>query len=186
MKRTALFAFAFTCSSILLVAQNTAHTNAAPGEKHTFTVIHVPSMNIGCPVQMQARHELGLHTVFVGSHPTPEPTGMPLKFVLTSPRKDPITFANITLLGLNGKSHVVQASSVDSSPDMEKTMSVRLEPGEGRNSVADLIAPGFVVVNSIELNSITFASGSTWKFAGNQLCQVTPDPLMLVSAQTPR
>lgn len=186
MKRAAVFAIAFVFSSVLLVAQDTAHSSTVQGENHRLTILQLPPVIVGCPVGMRARHEFGLHRVYVGNHAAPEPSGMRLDFVLTSPRKDPITSASITVRGLDDKSHLVQAGDSAASPDVEKTMSVNLIPGEDRNSNADLIAPGFVVVNSIELNSVTYASGETWKFEGNRVCQIAPDPLMLVSAQMTR
>jgi hypothetical protein len=186
MKRTAVFAIAFVFSSVVLVAQDTARPNTVGGENHTLTILQLSPAIVGCPVGMRARHEFGLHRVYVGNHSAPEPSGMRLNFVLTSPRQEPITSASITVRGLDGRSHIVQTGDRVASPDIEKTMSVNLIPGEDRNSNADLIAPGFVVVNSIELNSVTYSSGATWKFGGNQVCQIAPDPLMLVSAQMAR
>ena len=186
MKGTAVFAVALVFSSGLLIAQNTGRTAAASSEKNILKIIQLPPANIGCTVGMLARHESGLHRVYVGNGATPEPSGMRLKFVLTSPRRDPITSANITIQGLNGKSHIIQTRDGAQSAEIQRSMSVNLVPGEDRNSDADLVAPGFVVVNSIELNSVTYASGSTWKVAGNQVCQVAPDPLMLTSAQMRR
>jgi hypothetical protein len=186
MKRTAVFAVALVFGSVPLVAQFTAHSNAASSEKNTLIVVQLPTITVGCPVAMLVRHESGQHRVDVGNQPGPEPLGMRLKFVLTSPRRDPITSARITIRGLNGKSHIVRTGNHAASADIEKTMSVNLVPGEDRNSNVELIAPGFVVVDSIQLNSVTYASGSTWKFAGNHVCQVAPDPLVLVSAQMAR
>lgn len=183
MKYIASFAIALVFGSAPLIAQNAAHPNAPFGGNRTLTILQLPPIQVGCPVQMLARHESGRHTVYVGKQALPEPSGMRLKFTLTSPRPDLIARASITVRGLNRKSHVVQANGGAASSDIERTMSVDLAPGEGRNSVADLVAPGFVVVSSIKLNSVTYASGSTWKFAGNKVCQVSPDPLMLVDAQ---
>jgi len=35
----------------------------------------------------------------------------------------------------------------------------------------------------LEINSITFANGNTWKSAPGRTCTVTPDPFVLVADQ---
>ena len=50
------------------------------------------------------------------------------------------------------------------------------EPGVS----GDFRLPGFVSADRIDLQSITYEDGSTWKLAGKESCRVAPDPIMLV------
>jgi hypothetical protein len=51
-------------------------------------------------------------------------------------------------------------------------------------SVALMWLPGFGAVRSLDLSSITYSDGFTWKPAGGQSCSVTPDPFMLIDADS--
>ena len=48
---------------------------------------------------------------------------------------------------------------------------------------ADLVLPGFSSVTFVQLKSITYKDGSSWKVDGQaeQACRVTPDPVMLIA-----
>jgi hypothetical protein len=43
--------------------------------------------------------------------------------------------------------------------------------------------PGFTAVNSIKIEALEYADGSTRDLAGQRFCSVKPDPLMLVAGR---
>ena len=71
--------------------------------------------------------------------------------------------------------------STDKDYDAAKTLNVRFSPESAHEDSADVSVPGLTAVGVIDLNSVTFADGSTWKIAQGQSCRVWVDGLMLVS-----
>ena len=69
--------------------------------------------------------------------------------------------------------------------ELEKTLTVKLSSAgtESNSFSAELQLPGFNILNSIELNSVTYADGSTWKIASQDDCRIAPDPLLLIANQ---
>jgi hypothetical protein len=52
------------------------------------------------------------------------------------------------------------------------------------SSVSEMWLPGFGPVRWLDLNTITYTDGSTWKPAKGEMCTVTPSPFMLVGADS--
>jgi hypothetical protein len=139
----------------------------------------------GCPVGMRALHAPDIHRVYVHGDTRIESSAMQLKFILTNHRPGQIVAANITAHGRKGKGEVVPAvasrASGDSA-DTAKTMDVSFASNPDGSVATNLVLAGFTYVTSIELNSVTYADGATWKFAPRDDCHVAPDPLMLIDA----
>lgn len=179
MQRTAAFASALFLASSLLSAQSTTSSSTQMN-----FVVPVPAYS--CPVGMRALHAPDFHRVYVHGDTRAESSAMQLKFVLTNHRPGQIVAANITAHGRKGKGEVVPAiasRAFGNSADLAKTMDVSFASGTDGSVATNIALPGFSYVTSIELNSVTYASGATWKFAPRDACQVAPDPLMLIDAQ---
>jgi hypothetical protein len=48
---------------------------------------------------------------------------------------------------------------------------------------SEIVLPGFVSPRLVELQSVTYADGSTWKLTGHEGCRAAPDPLVLIAGQ---
>lgn len=183
MKRTAWLAFAFFCCSIASPSQSTTQS-----EKQLNFVIVAPDV-AACPAVLYARHEGGLHRrVLVNGDPAPEP-GLPIMLTLAGGRSPRITRATVTAYGLsihgmNGRWQLLKAGNAHGgSGEISKTLDAVFAPGEDDTASSRLVLPGFTSVKSIELDSVSYADGSTWKPAPHRACQVAPDPFMPVDAQ---
>jgi len=62
-------------------------------------------------------------------------------------------------------------------------MDVQLVQGAGKETYGDLRVPNMTAVLSIELNSVTYADGSTGSIAGREGCSVAPEMIMLVGGR---
>lgn len=118
----------------------------------------------------------------------PRGPGQRLRLTLAGPRSGQIARATVTVHGMTPKGRVIEADSSSIRPansSAEATMTLDLVfTADGEDTVSsDLWAPGFSSVTSIELDSVTYANGSIWKFSNRDMCQVAPDPLMLIAAQ---
>jgi hypothetical protein len=69
------------------------------------------------------------------------------------------------------------------SPAPQKRLKLRFNSRDG-SSVAEMWIPGFGAVRWLGLDSITYSDGTTWKRNSNQTCAVSPDPFMLVGADS--
>lgn len=77
--------------------------------------------------------------------------------------------------------HLVGKDQPQQPKDLTTTVQVTLKPtGDGGYS-AELTLSGFGYVKSVDLKSVTYADGSTWKVPDAGECSVAPDPLLLIS-----
>ena len=97
-----------------------------------------------------------------------------------------IVSATVTVHGSSGKGRILPLDSDShrywdlNSAQLDRTLTVNLaawgEPGVS----GDFRLPGFVTTSRIDLQSVTYEDGSTWKLAGTETCRVAPDLLMRV------
>jgi hypothetical protein len=67
--------------------------------------------------------------------------------------------------------------------DATRTLDVAFPAGSDKNASADLWVPGMSAVYSIDLVSVTYADGSTWKLAAGKTCHTPIDGVMLVGGR---
>ncbi len=148
----------------------------------TVSVVVVPAPDT-CPVVMNARHEAGFDLVRVGpGSPQTQTAGQRLRLTLARPGSA-ITAATVVVHGFSGRPvYVPLDSSSRTAADASRSIAVSFPAGSSNQAAASLNAPGFTAVTRIDLKSITYADGTTWKSDG-RLCSVVPNPFMLVSAR---
>jgi len=100
-----------------------------------------------------------------------------LHLIVTSPNSKRVVAANVTVHGFANKGRVVPTLSAQDSSDATKTFDVKF-PAEPKEISTDLAVPGFSAVSAIDLNSVTYADGSTWKLAAGSTCSSRIDPIM--------
>jgi hypothetical protein len=138
----------------------------------------------GCPVRMQARQRPGGYLRSAHDEQRVEGLAQRIFLTLTGGQSRQISKAVVTARGLTAKNRVVPALSSDGdASDITKTLSLNFTEGSGRVVSSNLVLAGFTAVNSIELDSVTYSDGSTWKYSGGTGCRVVPDPLMLIDGQ---
>ena len=100
--------------------------------------------------------------------------------VRTDKSSQRIVSAAVTVHGSKSTAKVRPIDSKTDPGDLAMTLNVSLadwgEPGVS----GDFRLPGFTSANRVDLQSVTYADGSTWKLSGGESCRVAPDPLMLV------
>lgn len=143
---------------------------------------------MSCPIGMQARHDFFFRKDLVSGDPAQKKDGgtggvqsMQIRLTLTNSDARRITRARIVVHGTNGLWRTVPVGDPAGKPEVTQSMDARFEPGEGREVDAYLVLQGFTAIQSIHLDTVTYADGSRWKAAG--ACRVAPDPFMLVAAQ---
>ena len=67
--------------------------------------------------------------------------------------------------------------------DLATTLQVSMKPSGNGSFAGELQLTGLAVVTSVDLKSVTYADGTTWKAPSKPECSVEPDPLLLISAR---
>jgi hypothetical protein len=136
---------------------------------------------LGCPVSLHAQHGADGNMLNVDKS-RPKGLAQLLHLTLINPDSRQIVKANLRIHGLSGKGRITQASAQNNSDKVE-TLVVTFTPSRDKAVSGDLWVPGMTAVLSIDLNSVTYADGSTRSFSERELCRVAPDPLMLIAGR---
>jgi hypothetical protein len=150
------------------------------------SVIHLPPVLPLCPVSLRAKQTAAGDLLAVdNSHP--KGPAQRLHLILNSRDSRRITGATVTVRGLTAKGRVTRAlsalSSQDDASDAARTLEVTFTPGLHGEVSGDLRIPDLTAVLTIDLDSITYADGSTWKLSPGKSCRTVPDPAMLIGSR---
>jgi hypothetical protein len=192
MKRAAVLTFALLLGSIALAAQTARQDQTSFGVSRMEGLSAVstinPYINIGCPISLRALHGASGDMLKV-DRSRPQGIAQLIHLILTNLDSRRIVAARVRVHGITGKGHITQTKSSRDESDASANLVVRFpdgpeqSAGPGKDVSGDLWVPGMTAVLSIDLNSVTFADGSTWSFAGREACHVAPDKLMLIAGR---
>jgi hypothetical protein len=166
----------------------TAGSEPLPSTQQGMVLITVPGGQ-PCPVILQAKQGFGSGLVKVRHAPDgqPEPAGKPGQHIhlivtqfgdQTSASK--LVGATVTARGLSARGRLDKASG-SGSADLRRTLNVTFRADGDHSLTTELVLPGFTAVQSIKIESLEYADGSTRDLSGKKFCTVQPDPLMLVA-----
>jgi hypothetical protein len=139
-----------------------------------------------CPVSMNARQGVWDRALRVDNEKTEKQqdrVGQRLNLTLSDRRSLRIVDATVKVLGLSGKNRVLGTGlSSNGYSDASRVVHLTSFSRGDQGATADLYAPGFTSVTSIQLLAISYADGSTWTASQPNGCRVSPDPMMLIAA----
>jgi hypothetical protein len=92
-----------------------------------------------------------------------------------------IVNAEITAHGFSYKWRVIPVSAA--TPDFWKTVDVALDVKGNGSASSELSFGHFSTIRTIDVNSVTYADGSTWHASSPGACSVAPSLIMRISAQ---
>jgi hypothetical protein len=188
MRSTRILPLAFLFATFSTFAQQSATPD---GSKNT-SLTHMGAVRADCPLGMEATHGAG---VPIGMNAGPTVNGSPIVPEASAPtlsqrihlslinlRSHDIASAQITAHGFSDRWKAIDLARSSQAPDLAKTLDVLLSvKGMGRAS-SDLSLSRFTAITSIDLNSVTYADGTTWHTPSPRACSITPDLIMLVAA----
>jgi hypothetical protein len=190
MKRTFALSFFMLLGSAALAAQaiDMNHPQGASTVQMVFLngspQQNPPAAAPACPVSMRAQHAMGGALVkATPGHSTQRLSFQRLVLTLTNRSASGITGATVTVHGTTGKARVMPAgASGDDDSDDAQVLDLAFDQGAVKETSANLAVRGLTSVSRIDLNSVTYADGTTWK-SDSYVCYAVPDPNMLVSAR---
>jgi hypothetical protein len=156
----------------------------APSQQNNhlmITVLRVEQQDLnGCPVSLHAGHLAdGSMVQASGAHPSGLGQWLSLSFGGLDQKQ--IASATLTVHGLTAKPRMSQALTADNGrADVVRTFHVPFAAGPQKSAVTKLWVSGMSVVERIDVQSVEYSDGSTWKVAEGGSCHVVPDPFMLI------
>ena len=141
---------------------------------------------VDCPVGLKVNHGLSLlkkdaeYGPF--APPAPKVQEQRIQLTMTNPSPKEIVSAQITVYGFSDSWRAIPLASAKDTPDLKKRVNLMLKVKGNDHASSDLSLNRFTSVAYVNLDSLTYADGATWKASSAAACSVTPDPLMLVSA----
>jgi hypothetical protein len=161
--------FAVTLAS----AQNTNHPSAVPTKEALDLAL--PE---SCPVGVEMRHGESFLAQRVAKDP--ERPFQRVHLTFRNPSIWKIVEVRFTVYGYTNRLRTFTLVSAEPDASRKITLPIEIEAkGEGTH---ELTLPGFSALSSLELDSLRYADGSTWKGAKGHACVVYPGAMMLVSA----
>jgi hypothetical protein len=145
----------------------------------------------GCPVGLKASFNSSSQMIKVHKPGEPDP-GPPrgpsqhIRLSLGSHAQNPVVSVRVTAFGLNARGRLDRTADSDAygASEIRRSMDIaQFFTAKDGTLYADLVLPGFTAVNSVKLESIRFADGSTRSFTGQSLCSIPVDGVMLVSGR---
>jgi hypothetical protein len=141
-----------------------------------------------CPISMRAQHGAGgeMTRARDGAPAEKKPKGQGQRLTLTLHTADArhIVRATVTVRGMSAGSHITPLLTDGPSRGFAaRTVQVEFRAAEDSDSRAEVWAPGLTAVEAVQLDSVTYADGSTWKIAPGSGCSVAPDHLMLIGSR---
>ncbi len=170
--------------SLLLLASATllAQSSAASGTQST--VLRLPPASTACPVGMRAQHVTGLGAAIAVEGKKRVGPVQEIHLTLSNSKPKDIVGAEITVHGFNGKAHMTPARTAQAEPsEITKTIRLKLTVGGKEDASTDLSLNAFSAVSLVDLDSVNYADGSTWRSSDLQTCHVVPDGMMLISSR---
>jgi hypothetical protein len=187
MTRAASVSFIMVLCASVLTAQNGSQNGfavagmTAVGQDQVQTTVILPGQQLSCPVLLTARQTPGGDRMMVNGVQV-KGVAQLLHLIVSGSNSRRVVAANVTVHGFANKGRMVQTLSTQDSSDAAKTFDVRF-PTAPREISADLAVPGLSAVSVIDLNSVSYSDGSTWKLAAGRSCSTRIDPMMLVSGR---
>jgi hypothetical protein len=184
MKPISILPLAFVLATTSAIGQDTVLLRSP----HTTSSIRMQARTPGadCPVGLKINHGssfLKRDTEYGPfAPPAPKVQEQRIQLTMTNPSPKKIVSAQITVYGFSDKWRAIPLAGATDTPDLRKMVNIVLNVKGNDHASSDLSLPRFTAVAYVDLDSITYADGATWKASSPDACSVSPDLFMLVSA----
>ena len=137
-----------------------------------------------CPIDMRVQFQSPYGAARPVDKAHADENGLQLHIDLGNLKSVAIVGADVTVHGFTTKGRVSPArvSQADAS-DITKDIYLHFKVNGKTNASADIQLDGFGAVRYVELNSVHYADGSTWRSSAQRTCHVAPDAAMLISSR---
>jgi hypothetical protein len=184
MKPISILPLAIVLATTSAIGQDIVLHRSANPAPLSFSSRLTPGSN--CPVGLKVNHgpSFQKRDTNYGPFAPPTPTVQEQRIQVTMTNRSPkeIVSAQITVHGFSDKWRAIPLASAASTPDLTKRVNIVLTVKGNDHASSDLSLLRFTSVAYVDLDSLTYADGATWKASSPGACSVSPDLLMLVTA----
>lgn len=171
-----------TSSATPMSAQQSSGTAGMAGDTLTIPEAHPAAES--CPVSILAQHGSGGSGTFLLSSTRQQKVSQELHLTLSNGKAVQVVGVRLTVLGTSTKSGMVQTNAeVIGVSGKTKTMDLTLAVNPKDEAAIDLSLPGFTSVQRVDLDSVTYADGTSWQASNAGTCRFAPEGLMLISSR---
>lgn len=182
MKLSSILPLAVALAATAAIAQDSA--NPSPAKNASLTIS--PNLLDRCPIGLQVDHG-GLFVQKRTDYGPGLNDRMPLAgavqrihLTMTNPSAREIVEVQLTVHGYSDKGRTIMLASA--GPDLAKKVTLTRDIQGNGHASSDLSLSNFTAVSSVDVDSLTYADGSSWKATAGGACSVAPNLWMLVSA----
>lgn len=183
MKPMSILPLAIVFAAASAIGQDTVPLRSP---KATPSILVLPRRPVDCPVGLKVNHGPSFlkRDTNYGPFASPDPKvqEQTIQLTMTNPSAKEIVGAQITIYGFSDKWRAIPLAGAKDTPDLRKTINLVLDVKGNGHASSDLSLRRFTSVAHVDLDSLTYADGATWKASSPATCSVTPDLMMLVSA----
>jgi hypothetical protein len=169
-------------SLVLLFGSMTVTAQSLVLDRQPAVLNGVP-MSSDCPIGMRVEQQGAGEQMLRANSDRPKGIAQQLQVIMSNSSSLGIVGARITAHGFAAKTHSLPAQYPRTgSPELTKTVDLKLTMSSG-SAYSDIRLPGFTAVSVIDLDSVTYADGSTWHSSAGKTCHAVPDRMMLISSR---
>jgi hypothetical protein len=149
------------------------------GKTADSVVLHTtPADNTGCPVGFYASRKATGQIMSAGDTRQAGPTAQGLHLMLDRLAEPGIESIEITVYGVSSKARVLPAGPAPT--DISKTFDLTRQPGSNSLTEADVWMQNVGSLSHVDLISIHYADGTTWRTTQDLKCRAVPSNFLLV------
>jgi hypothetical protein len=172
-------AFAQTSGNPPRFLKNSPPTAEGPSAAVTFDTTHPD--NTGCPVGFYASRRATGQIMSAGDTRQAGPASQGLHLMLNRLAEPGIESIEITVYGVSSKARVLPAGAPPT--DVSKTFELTRQPGSNSLAEADVWMQNVGSLSHVDLISIHYANGTTWRTTQDLKCRAIPSNFVLVDTR---
>jgi hypothetical protein len=135
-----------------------------------------------CPVELRAQPGGGGAVAYASDPQKGKSQRLHLTF--SNRKSKEIVAVSVTVRGLSPWARVVPVDSgTQASHELAKTVDLNLNVATGKNAEEDVALQSFASITRVDLESVEYADGTSWKASSMQSCHIVPDRFVLVSSR---
>jgi hypothetical protein len=182
MNRVAVFVLMGLMGSCIVSAQGVAPQADASAARAFISSNGLSGMN--CPISLRARPASGLNVVVVKHPQKIQVPFQQLHLTFGNWQSREIVSVSVTIRGFDATPRLILGADRLQDPSaLAKAIDLKLNVANGKKAERDVTLESFATISRVDLESVEYADGTSWKASPQQSCHIIPDRFLLVGAQ---
>jgi hypothetical protein len=144
----------------------------------------VPPSPDSCPVSLRARRQGSVMMHYAGEQPQDRTPAQRLEVTVHNSQARNVVSMGLRIYGYDGSLRMMPADTIQkNSHELSRRIELDLSVLGRRHASTELTMRQFGTVSRIDVETIEFADGTSWRSSEPGACSFTPDLYMLVSSR---